>query len=305
MASIPAGVFRMGSDGPEAGPVEGPSHAVRVRAFRMDVHEVTNAQFAEFVNATGYVTVAERAIEWETLRKQLPPGTPKPPDDALRPGSLVFRPTGAPVPLDEPGRWWRFVAGACWRLPEGPGSDLKGRETYPVVQVAYEDAAAFAKFAGKRLPTEAEWERAARGGRDGLAYIDGDAPPSEVDPRANLWQGAFPWRNDARDRYRTTAPVGSYAPNPYGLHDMAGNVWEWCSDHYRPDAYRGRSGETIDPTGPPSSFDPDEPSQEKRVIRGGSFLCHASYCAAYRPSARRGTATDTGLLHLGFRCVAE
>jgi formylglycine-generating enzyme required for sulfatase activity len=305
MVAVPGGAFTMGSEGPEAGPSEGPAHRVRIRPFRLDAHEVTNDQFAEFVAATGYVTTAERTPTWDELSRSLPPGTPPPPPGLLVPGSTVFVAPSVPVSLEDPSRWWRYLPGASWRRPQGPGDDLRGRGDHPVVHVSFADAVAFARFAGKRLPTEAEWERAARGGRDGLPYVDGSEPPAENAPRANLWQGAFPWRQDARDGFATTAPVGTFPPNPYGLYDVAGNVWEWCADYYRPDAYRGRVGEVSDPRGPERSFDPDEPYQEKRVIRGGSFLCHASYCAAYRPSARRGAAVDTGLSHLGFRCAAD
>ncbi len=320
MRWIPHGEFTMGSTDPAAPANERPAHRVRLAGFWIDEHEVTNAQFRAFVEATGYVTVAERPVDWEELRKQLPPGTPRPPDEALRPGSLVFVPppgAAGPAPLDRYDLWWRWTPGANWRCPEGPGSTIEGRDDHPVVHVAWEDAAAYATWAGKRLPTEAEWEYAARGGLDGARFTWGDEPPSDTgEPRANIWQGRLPILNTGRDGWERTAPVGSFAPNAYGLYDMAGNVWEWCSDWYRADAYAapsrapasdaaaaGSSACCIDPQGPARSFDPADPYAPKRVTRGGSFLCHESYCESYRPAARRGTPPDTGMSHLGFRCV--
>ncbi len=305
MVWVPGGEFTMGTDDPAAWNVEKPAHRVRVSGFWMDETEVTNARFGAFVEATGYVTVAERPVNWEEIRRQVPPGTPRPSDEMLQPGSLVFTPTGGAVPLDDAAQWWRWVTGASWRQPEGPGSSSGGREDHPVVHVAFEDAAAFAAWAGKRLPTEAEWEFAARGGLEGATFVWGADPVSQERPQANIWQGDFPWKNTRADGYAGTAPVGSFAPNGYGLVDMAGNVWEWCADWYRPDTYAARAGgaPAENPTGPAGSLDPQNPWQPERVTRGGSFLCHESYCSAYRPSARRGTAVDTGLCHLGFRGV--
>jgi formylglycine-generating enzyme required for sulfatase activity len=271
----------------------------------MDVTEVTNADFRRFVEATGYVTTAEKPIDWEQLRTQLPPGTPKPPDDQLVPGSLVFTPPDRPVPLDDISNWWKWVPGANWRHPEGKGSSIAGKDAYPVVHVSWDDATAYVRWTGKRLPTEAEWEFASRGKLEGKKYAWGDEFQPGGKYQANTWQGRFPEVNDDDDGFPRLAPVKSYPPNDFGLHDMIGNVWEWCSDWYRPDTYRldrGRSP-VLNPQGPEKSYDPDEPYQPKRVTRGGSFLCSANYCTNYRPSARRGTATDSGMSHLGFRCV--
>lgn len=286
---IPAGRFAMGSA--YGDPNELPVHEVSVSAFWLDVHEVTNAEFARFVEATGYVTLAERT-----------PPHPETFPAALRvPGSLVFTRPEARVSLDDPGGWWTYRPGASWRHPEGPGSDLAGREHHPVVHVAHEDALAYARWAGKRLPTEAEWEWAARGGLAQAMFCWGDEATPGGAWRANVWQGEFPRADDGADGFVGTAPVGSFAPNGYGLFDMAGNVWEWCADWYRTDYY-ARSP-AADPQGPERSFDPDEPDEPKRVVRGGSFLCCAGYCLGYRPSARRPSAPDTGACHIGFRCA--
>jgi len=306
MAWIPGGEFMMGSDEGEA--VEAPPHRVRVDGFWMDETEVTNAQFARFIEATGYVTTAERKPEWEELKKQVPPGTPKPPDSQLVPASMVFTPPDRSVSLDDFSAWWSWVPGANWRHPTGPKSSIEGLDDHPVVQVSWDDAMAYCRWAGKRLPTEAEWEFAARGGLKGKPFIWGDEPPSDKRPQANIWQGHFPERNTRSDGYVLTAPVKSFKANGYGLYDMAGNVWEWCSDWYRVDAYpvllaEATSDVLDNPQGPSNSFDPRELFAAKRVHRGGSFLCSDSYCSSYRPSARRGTTPDTSMSHLGFRCV--
>ena len=318
MILIPGGEFNMGSEANFAFPNEKPVHRVQVAPFFLDVHPVTNAEFAKFVEATGYQTVAERAVVWEEMKKQVPPGTPKPPEDVLQPGSLVFRPTSGPVDLRDMSQWWIWTTGASWKHPEGEGSSIKGRENHPVVQIAWEDAQAYAKWAGKRLPTEAEWEFAARGGHEGRRYAWGDLDRPDGKIMLNRWTGDFPYRNDAQDGFAGTSPVGSFPPNDYGLFDMGGNVWNWCSDLYRADTFAARAdGNAVccDPKGPASAEGekpmPDDPSPptvpgaERRVTKGGSFLCHPSYCESYRPAARRGTSPDTGSSHVGFRCAMD
>jgi len=308
MVWIPGGEFTMGSPESDelAHPVEQPSHKVTVAGFWMDATEVTNAEFAKFVEATGYVTLAEKDMDWEELKKQLRPGTPKPSDEQLKAGSMVFTPPAGAVPLNNIRGWWSWVIGADWRHPEGPKSSIKDRAQHPVAHVAWEDAVAYAKWAGKRLPTEAEWEFAARGGLKSATFTWGNAPLSEEKPQANIWQGDFPHKNSKADGYVRTAPTKSFPKNGYGLYDMSGNVWEWCADWWRVDLYRHRAGKgdpVIDPKGPPNHFDPRNPHEKQRVTRGGSFLCHDCYCAAYRPAGRRGTAFDTGMSHIGFRCA--
>jgi formylglycine-generating enzyme required for sulfatase activity len=304
MAWIPPGEFFMGANGPTRQRNELPVHPVRVDGFWIDTAEVTNQQFHAFVDSTGYVTTAERPVNWEELQKQFPPGTPKPPAERLQPGSLVFRPPTEAVPFSDMSQWWSWTAGANWKHPEGTGSDLQGRGDHPVVHVSWDDATAYARWAGKRLPTEAEWEYAARGGLDSQRFPWGEDAIHDTPPfRANIWQGEFPHKNSRADGWERTAPVRQFPPNGYGLFDMGGNVWEWCSDWYRADAYVGRTALTINPAGPSDSWDPNEPHVPKRVNRGGSFLCHVSYCESYRPAARRGTGVDTGMSHIGFRCA--
>jgi sulfatase modifying factor 1 len=304
MVWIPGGDFIMGNDNdPEARPDESPAHKVHVDGFWMDITEITNAQFADFVKATGYITTAEVKPDWEELKKQLPPDTPKPHDSIFVPGSLVFDPPNYPVSLDNIGQWWAWVHGASWKQPIGPGSSITGKEKYPVVQVSWDDAVAYCKWAGKRLPTEAEWEFASRGGQQGMKYPWGN--DKNYAKHANTWNGHFPDKNTKEDGYELMAPVKTYAPNGYGLYDMAGNVWEWCSDWYRYDYYKTCVAKSIivNPPGPSDSFDPDEPTIPKKVNRGGSFLCNDSYCSSYRVAARMKTSPDTGLEHCGFRCV--
>jgi formylglycine-generating enzyme required for sulfatase activity len=304
MRWIPGGEFTMGSDSDLAWADEKPAHRVRVDGFWMDETDVTNAQFRKFVKATGYVTTAEKPPDIEEIMRQMPPGTPRP-KDKVTPGSLVFFPTKGPVSLRDYSQWWKWTPGANWRHPEGLDSSIKGKDDNPVVHVSWYDALAYAKWAGKRLPTEAEWEFAARGGLDNKPYVWGDDKPTDTNIHANIWQGKFPYKNTARDGYVRTSPVKAFPPNGYGLYDMAGNVWQWCSDWYQVDLYRRRAGsEVIDnPHGPIKSFDPRQPYSPLRSQKGGSFLCHDSYCTRYRPSARHGCTPDTGMSHMGFRCV--
>jgi formylglycine-generating enzyme required for sulfatase activity len=305
MVWIPGGDFTMGTDETESYAPERPAHRVHVNGFWMDVTEVTNAEFAKFVEATGYVTTAERQPDWEEMKAQLPPGTERPPADVLVPGSLVFSKPPGPVSLGDVRNWWRWTPGANWRTPDGPGSNIKGREQYPVVQISWDDAVAYAKWAGKRLPTEAEWEFAARGGLEGKRYAWGEELKPAGKWVANIFEGEFPYRDTGADGFAGLAPVRSYPANPYGLYDMIGNAWEWCSDWYRTDYYQGlaKVSLTSNPQGASESLDLDEPNQPKHVTKGGSFLCSDHYCLNYRPSARNGTATDTGMSHIGFRCV--
>ena len=296
----------MGCSNEEGRTDEYPVHKVKVDGFWMDATEVTNAQFQKFADATGYITTAEKAPDWEELKKQLPPGTPRPDANMLVAASLVFTPPSHPVSLGDASQWWSWTKGANWRRPEGPGSTTRGKENYPVVHISWDDAQAYCKWAHKRLPTEAEWEYAARGGLTGQPYSWGTEAINKGKPKANTWQGHFPDVNTARDGFKGLAPVKSFAPNGYGLFDMAGNVWEWCGDWYRADYYAQLKGTVaVNPKGPSSGFDADEPTVPKRVVRGGSFLCDASYCSSYRVSARMKTSPDTGLEHTGFRCVAD
>jgi formylglycine-generating enzyme len=306
MKWVPGGQFMMGSSDKEGRRDEYPTHQVTVKGFWMDETEVTNAQFAAFVKATGYLTTAERKPDWEEIRKQLPPGTPKPADSLLVASSLVFAASNSPIPLNDASQWWRWTSGADWQHPQGPQSSLKGKENYPVVHISWDDANAYAKWAGKRLPTEAEWEFAARAGLKDNIYTWGNEPVNQGRQKANIWQGRFPDDNKKLDGFGGAAPVKSFMPNSYGLYDMAGNVWEWCADWYHESWYDQLAGKTVsDPEGPSSSHDSQEPGVPKRVVRGGSFLCHDSYCASYRVSARMKTSPDTGLEHTGFRCVAD
>lgn len=269
MVLVPAGIFMMGATDDEGKADEYPAREVKVKSFYIDITEVTNAQFAEFVNATGYITTAEQTLDWEELKKQLPEGTAKPHDSLLQAASLVFTPTRGPVDLKDPGQWWTWTKGASWKHPQGPGSTIKGKEDHPVVHVSMYDAIAYCKWAGKRLPTQAEWEWAARGELFNKKYPWGD-DFNEFEPKANTWQGSFPDKNLMTDKYFTSAPVKSFPANGFNLFDMAGNVWEWTSDSY---------------------------------LRGGSFLCNPSYCKGYRVSAKSATSPDSGFEHVGFRCV--
>jgi formylglycine-generating enzyme required for sulfatase activity len=308
MVWIPGGEFSMGTDSDVGWADEKPAHRVRVDGFWMDETDVTNAQFRTFVEATGYVTTAEKPPDVDEILRQMPPGTPPPPKENLVPSSLVFMPTTEPVKIVGPDvhrQWWKWTAGASWRYPEGPGSTIDGKDDHPVVHVSWFDAVAYAKWAGKQLPTEAEWEFAARGGLENKLYVWGDDKPTDTSIHANLWQGEFPYRNTKADGYERTSPVKAFAPNGYGLYDMSGNVWQWCSDWYQVNLYRQRAGKEVivNPTGPEKSFDPRQPYSPLRVQKGGSFLCNDAYCTRYRPSARHGCTPDTGMSHIGFRCV--
>lgn len=307
MVWIPGGEFIMGSDNADSKKDEKPPHKVKVDGFWMDVTPVTNKQFQEFVDATHYVTTAEKAPTLQEIMSQVPPGTPPPKPEMLVPASLVFKPTTSPVALVSNRLWWEWKPGANWKHPTGPESSIIGKEDHPVVQISWFDANAYAKWAGKRLPTEAEWEFAAYGGQKEIKYVWGNEEFSETAPQANIWQGEFPYKSNKPNGYIGTTPVKSYSPNPYGLYDMSGNVWQWCSDLYHASHYKKESKKeiSINPTGPKTSFDPEEPYAIKHVHKGGSFLCHQSYCKGYRIAARMKTCPDTSLNHLGFRCVQD
>jgi formylglycine-generating enzyme len=306
MVWIPGGEFMMGAQAdPHGNEVymratndSRPIHRVYVDGFYMDRTDVTNDEFTRFVTATGYVTVAERTPRAEDF--------PSAPPENLVAGAVVFNPPSRPVPLDNHFRWWSYIAGANWRHPLGPTSDIQGKGHYPVVQVAYEDALAYAAWAEKRLPTEAEWEFAARGGLAGKIYAWGDEFRPGGRWMANTFQGQFPVRDTADDGHAGIAPVAQYPPNGYGLYDMAGNVWQWTSDWYRPDYYEqlaGAGGIARNPKGPDAPYDPAEPRQPKKVQRGGSFLCTDEYCSRFAVGTRGKGEISTGTNHLGFRCV--
>ena len=306
MVWIKGGVFLMGASSSKmALKREFPQHKVKVQSFYMDVHEVTNAQFSKFVDATGYKTVAERPVNWEEIKKQLPPKTPKPSEDVLKPGSMVFAPNKKISNLIDFSQWWQWTKGANWRNPLGPSSTIDGKENYPVVHICYADAAAYAKWCGKRLPTESEWEWAARGGLKNKIYPWGNEFLNQGKANCNFWTGNFPTKNTGTDGFIGLAPVMQYKANGYGLYDMAGNVWEICSDWYDERYYSSLTKNQItnNPKGPEKWYYPREPYDPKRVVRGGSFLCNESYCSSYRVSARMPYSQDTGMSHTGFRCV--
>lgn len=317
MAWVPSGVFLMGSDSKMAQANERPAHSVKVHGFWMDLTHVTNDEFARFVKEAGYVTTAEKKPDWDTVRVQLPPGTPRPPDDVLVPGAMVFVGTQVPVSLENYMQWWRYRPGADWRHPQGPGSSLEGKGDHPVVQISYADAQAYAKWAGKRLPTEAEWEFAARGGLEQATYVWGDDLAPDGKQQANYWDSkerSFPVVSPKAGGATGTVPAGTFPPNGYGLYDMTGNAWQWVADWYRADYFamqaKAAAKAIIDnPKGPTQSYDPSEPgvpvNAPKRVIRGGSFLCNESYCLSYRPSARRAADPYSPMSHLGFRLVKD
>ena len=303
MVLIPGGVFSMGGDG-DGWKDEFPKHKVEIDSFWMDINEVTNNQFLEFVNSTGYITTAERNIDWNQIKKDLPPNTPKPYDSYLVPSSLVFFPTSGAVNLNDVSQWWKFINGANWRQPQGPGSNIDGKGNHPVVHVSWYDAIAYCEWAGSRLPTEAEWEYASRGGIIDATFSWGNEDLDEGKLKANTWNGNFPYYNSKDDGFIYTADVRSFEPNGYGLFDMSGNVWEWCSDWYDENYYYSVSEIlSINPQGPPKSYDSNEPYAQKKVSRGVSFLCHKSYCTGYRNSMRMKSTPDTSSMHTGFRTV--
>lgn len=308
MVWVPGGTFTQGAVATDEMALnhEKPAHEVAVDGFFMDQTEVTNAEFKKFVQETGYVTVAERDIKWEEIKKQVPPGTPRPPDSVLQPGSLTFEVIAKKVTnLQDFTQWWNWNIGANWRHPDGPESTIEGKDEYPVVHIAYEDALAYCKWSGTRLPTEAEWEYASRAGKKDKIYAWGNSTAHLTD-YANTWQGDFPNSNTAADGFVGAAPVKSYPENGYGLFDMAGNVWEWTSDWYNVNYYKKLAETkqiTKNPSGADTYYNPANPSTPEKVIKGGSFLCHSSYCASYRSSARMATSLDSGLEHLGFRTV--
>jgi len=302
MLWIPGGVFRMGSE--DFYPEESPVHEVSVHGFWMDRHPVTNEEFARFVAETGYATLAERPLN--------PADFPGAPPENLLAGSMLFRKTAGPVDLYDYTNWWAWVPGTSWRCPHGPGSSFEGIERHPVVHVAYEDAEAYAHWAGKQLPSEAEWESAARGGLDGKKFTWGDEDFPDGKAMANSWQGEFPWQNVLVDGYAGTSPVGAFPPNGYGLRDMAGNVWEWTSDWYVPrhaDEVVKSCCVPVNPriVSPDKSYNPKQPQFKipRKVVKGGSHLCAPNYCLRYRPAARQPQMIDTGMSHIGIRCIAR
>ncbi len=309
MVWIPGGTFTQGALPTDTLALsrEKPNFQVQVDGFFMDITEVTNEQFAKFVEATGYKTTAERAIDWEILKKQTPKNTPKPNDSLLQAGSLVFvKPNHSIHSYNDFLQWWRFKNGANWKHPYGKDSTIKGNENYPVVHISYEDATAYCKWAGRRLPTEAEWEYAARAGNKSVLFAWGEN--DHLAQSANTWNGTFPTENTQEDGFESIAPVKSFSPNKYGLYDMGGNVWEWTSDWYNVNYYSEMAKDNqihINPQGAITPYNPDMPLAKEKIIKGGSYLCHASYCASYRISARMSSTTDSSMEHLGFRTVLD
>ncbi|MEL0457346.1 formylglycine-generating enzyme family protein [Flavobacteriaceae bacterium SZ-1-7] len=287
-------------------PREKPVHSVTVDGFFIDATEITNKQFKAFVDATNYVTVAERPVNWEDMKKELPEGTPKPHDSILQPGSLIFNKNVNKVAtMGDYSQWWTWKIGANWKHPGGPDSTIEGKDDFPVVHIAFEDAMAYCKWANRRLPTEAEWESAAQGTETDKIFTWGN-DYEVLNQKANTWQGVFPVKNESKDGFPFIAPVKSYEPNSIGLYDMMGNVWELTSDLFNVNYYKQLdiSKPIVNPKGAEIGFSPDNPYQQEHVIKGGSFLCHASYCASFRISAKMGTSFDSSSDHVGFRTVA-
>ena len=318
MRRITGGVFEMGGDMPSgfedmpktALPQgdELPKHAVQINDFWIDTHEVTNAQFKAFIDATGYITIAERPLDWEEIKKQVPPGTPKPPEENLLPGSLVFHYADKNATKDYLDNWWSFVKGANWQHPKGPGSSIEGLDNYPVVHVSWYDAIAYAKWSGKRLPTEAEYEYAMRGGKKNLMYPWGNEKTNSGKFYSNHLQGEFPYSNTKADGFEYLAPIKSFPANGYGLYDIAGNVWEWTNDWYSAKYYYDleQSGNVaLNPQGPEEGFEVQNNFIKKKSIKGGSFLCHDDWCSGYRNARRMRNTPDTSMEHVGFRCVRD
>ena len=298
MIFINGGNFEMGADNNQALKDEYPKHKVTLKGFWIDKTEVTNAQFAQFVKETNYITTAERIINWGELKKQLPVGTPKPDENKLQPASLIFKP-------DNFDYFWNLEPSVNWKNPTGKGSTLDGKENYPVVQVSWFDAKAYCKWAKKRLPTEAEWEFAARGNLKNKVYSWGNESVDNGKPKANTWQGDFPNNNLLIDKFYKSSPVKTFESNGYGLYDMAGNVWEWCGDWYDSNYYQSVSKGILNPKGAKKGYDIDDLIAQKRVLRGGSFLCNDGYCSGYRNARRMKDTPDTSTEHIGFRCVSD
>ncbi len=285
---------------------EKPAHEVTVDGFFMDITEVTNKQFKMFVDATDYITIAERPLDWEEMKKELPEGTPKPYDSILQPGSLIFnKNVNAVVNMRNYGQWWTWKIGTNWKHPQGPESSIKGQDNYPVVHIAYKDALAYCKWANRRLPTEAEWESAAQGANRDAVFTWGN-DSQQLDQKANTWQGVFPMVNEPIDGFKYISPVKSFEPNSVGLFDMAGNVWELTSDFFNVNYYKDLdlNANIVNPKGASKPFNPDNPYLRERIIKGGSFLCNASYCASFRISAKMGISSDSSSDHVGFRTMA-
>lgn len=285
---------------------EKPAHEVYVDGFYIDEHEVTNKQFRAFVEATNYITVAEKPINWDEIKKDLPAGTLKPADSILQPGSLIFnKNAGKIVSMNNYQQWWSWKIGANWQQPEGPGSSIEGKDNYPVVHIAYNDALAYCKWANRRLPTEAEWESAAQGNSRDLTFVWGNNP-ADLNANANTWQGQFPTSNISEDGFEYISPIKSYPANNIGIYDMAGNVWEITTDLFNVNYYKSLNPNEVlnNPTGADKSFTPSNPYQLEHVMKGGSFLCHESYCASFRISARMGMEPSSSSDHIGFRTVA-
>lgn len=308
MVWVPRKTFLQGAkaDDPYAMEREKPAHKVTVDGFFIDITEVTNKQFKAFTDATGYITIAERPIDWEEMKATLPPGTPKPHDSILRPGSLTFnKNVNAIANMQNYGQWWTWQTGANWKQPQGPDSSIEGQDDFPVVHVAYEDALAYCEWANRRLPTEAEWEAAALGENDNTIFTWGNNA-DVLNEKANTWQGVFPTVNKPIDGFKYIAPVKSYEPNSIGLYDMAGNVWEMTSDFFNVNYYKSLDPKKtqVNPQGASKAYNPNNPYIQERIIKSGSFLCNASYCASFRISAKMAVSTDSGSDHTGFRTVA-